>query len=69
MLKIQDLSFRVDNDGQDKEIIQNINLEIPAGKLFVITGPNGGGSSRSSSPSSSRESACLTSSVWLQAKS
>ena len=45
MLKIQDLSFRVDNDGQDKEIIQNINLEIPAGKLFVITGPNGGGKS------------------------
>ena len=45
MLKIQDLSFRVDNDGQDQAIIQNINLEIPAGKLFVITGPNGGGKS------------------------
>ena len=45
MLKIQDLSFAVDSDGRDKEIIRNISLEIPAGKLFVITGPNGGGKS------------------------
>ena len=26
-----------------KEIIKNINVEIPTGKLVVITGPNGGG--------------------------
>ena len=25
------------------EIIKNINVEIPTGKLVVITGPNGGG--------------------------
>lgn len=45
MLKIQDLSFNVDADGREKEIIRNINLDIPRGKLIVITGPNGGGKS------------------------
>lgn len=45
MLRINNLSFNVDSEGQKKEIIKNINLEIPKGKLFVITGPNGGGKS------------------------
>ena len=43
MLKIDNLSFNV-NSGE-KEIIKNISLEIPNGKLVVITGPNGGGKS------------------------
>ncbi len=43
MLKIENLSFNV-NSGE-KEIIRNINLTIPDGKLIVITGPNGGGKS------------------------
>ena len=45
MLKIKNLSFSVDADGQKKEIIKNVSLEIPDGKLYVITGPNGGGKS------------------------
>lgn len=45
MLKIQDLSFGVNSDDGQKEILRNINLEIPDGKLIVITGPNGGGKS------------------------
>ncbi len=45
MLQIKNLSFTVDNDGTDKEIIRDISLEIPNGKLYVITGPNGGGKS------------------------
>lgn len=45
MLKINNLSFNVDNEGSEKEIIRNISLEIPDGKLFVVTGPNGGGKS------------------------
>ncbi len=45
MLKIKNLSFAVDNSGKKKEIIRNINLEIPDGQLYVITGPNGGGKS------------------------
>lgn len=43
MLEIKNLSFNV-NTGK-KEIIKNINLEIPDGKLIVVTGPNGGGKS------------------------
>ena len=45
MLKINNLSFNVNSDGQDKEIIRDISMEIPDGKLLVITGPNGGGKS------------------------
>lgn len=43
MLKIENLAFNV-NTGK-KEIIKDISLEIPDGKLIVITGPNGGGKS------------------------
>ena len=45
MLRMNNLSFSVDSEGQEKEIVKNINLEIPKGRLFVITGPNGGGKS------------------------
>ena len=45
MLKIENLSFHVDDNGKEKEILRDITLEIPDGKLFVITGPNGGGKS------------------------
>ena len=47
MLELKNLSFNVDGegDGQDKEIIRNISLTVPDGKLVVITGPNGGGKS------------------------
>ena len=40
MLELQNITWKV-SDGT--EIIKNINLEIPSGKLVVITGPNGGG--------------------------
>ena len=40
MLKIKDLSWNIDSG---EEILKNISLEIPEGKLTVITGPNGGG--------------------------
>ena len=43
MLEIKNLSFNV-NSGE-KEIIKNISLKIPDGKLIVVTGPNGGGKS------------------------
>ena len=45
MLKIENLSFHVDDNEKEKEILRDITLEIPDGKLFVITGPNGGGKS------------------------
>ena len=45
MLKINHLSFTVQDKSSSKEIIKDISLEIPDGKLIVITGPNGGGKS------------------------
>ena len=45
MLQIKNLSFTVNDESAGKEIIKNISLEIPDGKLIVITGPNGGGKS------------------------
>ena len=40
MLSIKDLSWSL---GSGEEILKNISLELPEGKLAVITGPNGGG--------------------------
>lgn len=45
MLEIKHLSFAVNDENADKEIIKDISLKIPDGKLIVITGPNGGGKS------------------------
>ena len=45
MLKLIGLSFGVAGEGGQKEIIRNIDIEIPRGKLVVVTGPNGGGKS------------------------
>ncbi len=45
MLELKNISFNVDQEGQDKEIIRDISLTLPDGQLTVITGPNGGGKS------------------------
>lgn len=45
MLKIKDISYVVDDNGESKSIIDHLNLEIPDSKFIVITGPNGGGKS------------------------
>ena len=45
MLELKNISFGVDDEGEKKEIIRDISLTIPDGKLIVITGPNGGGKS------------------------
>lgn len=45
MLEIKNLSFTVEDETAGKEIIKDISLTIPDGKLIVITGPNGGGKS------------------------
>ena len=45
MLELKNISFEVSDAGQDREIIREVSLTIPDGKLVVITGPNGGGKS------------------------
>ena len=45
MLELKNITFNVDDDGQDKEIVRNVSLKIPDKRLIVVTGPNGGGKS------------------------
>ena len=45
MLELQNITFRVKDEGEEKGIIHHLSMAIPAGKLVVITGPNGGGKS------------------------
>ena len=45
MLELKNLSFSVESDGVQKEILHNLDLTIPDGKFVVITGPNGSGKS------------------------
>ena len=45
MLELKNVSFLVDAEGKDKEIIRDVSLTVPDRKLMVVTGPNGGGKS------------------------
>ena len=45
MLELINLSFEVNDDGSNKEILNNVSLTLEDGKFLVITGPNGGGKS------------------------
>ena len=45
MLELQHLSFQVQDEGRDKEILRDVSLRIPDRELVVVTGPNGGGKS------------------------
>jgi len=44
MLRLDNVSFEVSNgNGESKEILKGIDLQFEKGKLYGITGPNGGG--------------------------
>ena len=45
MLEMKNVSFLVNAEGEDKEIVRDVSLVIPDRQLVVITGPNGGGKS------------------------
>lgn len=44
MLKLENISMAVNgNNGENREIIHDMNMEFHPGKIYAITGPNGGG--------------------------
>jgi len=45
MLELVNLSFKVNDDGDKKEILNDVSFTLEDGKFLVITGPNGGGKS------------------------
>ncbi|MBO4837346.1 MAG: ATP-binding cassette domain-containing protein [Clostridia bacterium] len=45
MLELKHISFHVESEDSQKEIIRDISLTVPDDQLMVITGPNGGGKS------------------------
>ncbi len=45
MLQIRGLTYEVEEAGETKRILDELNLDIQDGKFTVITGPNGGGKS------------------------
>ena len=45
MLTLENLSFGVQEERKEKEIIHDLNLTVGDNKFVVITGPNGGGKS------------------------
>ncbi len=44
MLELRHISYQVEDDGQNKEILQDINLTLD-NRFIAFTGPNGGGKS------------------------
>lgn len=45
MLTLEHISFKINDDSVNKEIINDLSLTIDDGKFVVITGPNGSGKS------------------------
>lgn len=45
MLKVEHLSYEVEEEGKRQEILTDISFEVKDGEMLVVTGPNGGGKS------------------------
>ena len=45
MLKVEHLSFDVQESGKQQEIVNDVSFQVDDGEMLVITGPNGGGKS------------------------
>lgn len=45
MLEVKNLTFRVNENGIERNIVHDISFTVENGEMLVITGPNGGGKS------------------------
>ena len=45
MLELRNISLTVEDEGEKIEILKDINLSMERNKIYVVTGPNGGGKS------------------------
>ena len=45
MLKVENLTFEVNEEGQKRCLVNHISFEVQDGEMLVIIGPNGGGKS------------------------
>ncbi len=45
MLEVKNLTFKVNENGVERNIVNDISFEVADGEMLVITGPNGGGKS------------------------
>lgn len=45
MLEVKNLTFKVNENGKERIIVNNISFNVDEGEMLVITGPNGGGKS------------------------
>ncbi len=45
MLELKDVDLTLESDGKETHVLKKINLELEAKKIYVMTGPNGGGKS------------------------
>ena len=45
MLKVEHLSYEIEEDGKKQEILKDVSFEVVDGEMLVVTGPNGGGKS------------------------
>ena len=45
LIELENVSFKVPSETGEREIIRDVSLRLDAGRLVVVTGPNGGGKS------------------------
>ena len=45
MLKVDNLTFEVNEEGRKRCLVNHVSFQVADGEMLVITGPNGGGKS------------------------
>mgnify|MGYP001850934017 FL=1 len=43
MLQVENLTYKVMENGKETTLLRDISFEVKDGEMLVITGPNGGG--------------------------